>query len=120
MRTFLLFMTLLPAAFWYLTSSAMITQWLWSRYPAWLDELTHCSACSGFWWGNLISVGFSLAGAHPYPWYTAPLWGLCVMVVNPLITWAHTVTLRSAAAPAPAPDLPDTSPPETVDSVRNL
>lgn len=98
MFLFFLLLLTLPTAAWYLTSSATITKWLWSRYPAWLDELLHCAACSGFWWGTLISLGFSWANQHPYPWYTAPLWGLVVLVTNPLVATLHTRALTSAAS----------------------
>ena len=38
---------LICTALYYLGAHAAITQWLWSRYPKWLDELTMCAACAG-------------------------------------------------------------------------
>jgi hypothetical protein len=98
MFLFFLLLSILPTAAWYLTSSATITKWLWSRYPAWLDELLHCAACSGFWWGNLVSLGFTWANQHPYPWYTAPIWGLVVLVTNPMVAALHTRALTPATS----------------------
>lgn len=98
MFLFFLLLLLLPTAAWYLTSSAVITQWLWRRYPAWLDTFLHCTACSGFWWGMLVSLGFTYVHRHPYPWYTAPIWGLVVLVTNPLMADLHTRALTPTSA----------------------
>lgn len=47
---------LVTTTMYYLGARALITQWLWSRYPAWLDKLTLCAACSGFWYGLAIGA----------------------------------------------------------------
>lgn len=54
MTTILLY-ALVTATLYYLGARALITRWLWSRYPPWLDKLTICAACSGFWYG--LGVG---------------------------------------------------------------
>lgn len=46
---------LVTTTLWYLGARAVITRGLWSRYPTWLDRLTLCAACSGFWYG--LAVG---------------------------------------------------------------
>lgn len=99
MLFFFLCLALLPTALWYLGSSAVITHWLWSRYPKWLDKLMYCAACSGFWFGVVISAGFSAVREHPYPWYTAPLWGLVVLVTNPLVSALHKMALDRLGHP---------------------
>lgn len=86
---------LATVALFYLGSQAMITKWLWSRYPRWLDELAQCSACSGFWLGILVALagGFALdlpfAGLPAHAWYTPPIVGLCAIVWTPLIADLH-------------------------------
>lgn len=44
----LLLVSLVAAAF-YLGDRALITSWLWSRYPRWLAAQRSCPACAGFW-----------------------------------------------------------------------
>lgn len=48
---------LLSTSLFYLGSRALITRFLWSRYPRWLATFMDCPACVGFWWG----LGLSLA-----------------------------------------------------------
>lgn len=74
------------AALFYLGARAMITQWLWSRYPAWLDSLTSCAACVGFWWG-MITAGIGYIADVPFigstsPW-VIPIAGLMSMWWTP-------------------------------------
>lgn len=113
MLLFFLCLTLLPTACWYLSSSAVITRWLWSRYPAWLDKLMYCAACSGFWWGLLISLAFSAVKLHPYPWYTAPIWGLIVLVTNPLVGALHKMALDRLGHAEEAEEAAPAAPPLT-------
>ena len=76
----------------------MITQFLWSRYPAWLDGFMRCPACVGFWWGVLVGLmGFhweiqflGLTGQH---WLTVVLIGLCAIVWTPLLAYLHRKSL---------------------------
>lgn len=47
----------------YLLSRALITKFLWSRYPKKLDAFMSCASCLGFWLGLAIGIVFSrLAG----------------------------------------------------------
>lgn len=55
MSTVVLFALLTTAAH-YLGSRAMITKWLWSRYPPRLARFMDCAACSGFWYGLLFAA----------------------------------------------------------------
>lgn len=48
----------LSTAFYYLGSRAIITQWLWSRYPSKLATFMDCPACSGFWYGVILAIVF--------------------------------------------------------------
>lgn len=36
---------MLTTALYYLGARAMITKFIWSRYPKWLDKFMLCSAC---------------------------------------------------------------------------
>jgi hypothetical protein len=54
MTTIILY-PLVTTALFYLGSRAMITQRLWSRYPAWLASWADCAACSGAWYGALVA-----------------------------------------------------------------
>ena len=49
---------LLCASLFYLGSRALITSWLWRRYPRWLAVFLDCSACSGFWYGAALAFVF--------------------------------------------------------------
>ncbi len=48
--------SLIAASLHYLGSRAVITRWLWSRYPSWLASWTSCASCSGFWFGLAIAL----------------------------------------------------------------
>lgn len=73
-------------AFYYLGSRALVTRWLWSRYPSGFDAFMDCSACSGFWYGVIGAIA-----AHdylPFPtalWISAPLVGLVTLVTTPIL-----------------------------------
>jgi hypothetical protein len=64
--TFLLY-PLLTTMLYYLGARAMITQWLWSRYPARVDHFMMCAACSGVWYGAAVTAihGYGLNGWSP-------------------------------------------------------
>jgi hypothetical protein len=108
--TLLLYALLTPAAY-YLTVQAKITEWAWSRYPAWLTVFLHCSACSGFWWGVLAAVGLGrtldlpFLGLDAQAWYTPVLVGLCSIVWTPLVANAQVTALLQLGAP-PVDDQP--------------
>jgi hypothetical protein len=90
---------LLTVAFYYLLSRAMITRFLWSRYPKWLDYYTLCAACSGFLYG--IAVAFAIGWYRdmsflglPGRWWGTPLVvGLSSLVWTPVVARWHIQSL---------------------------
>ena len=87
---------ILGTVVWYLTSMAVITQALWSRYPEWLDNWTTCPARSGTWWcvGTSVALNREFLGfeARSLPGLVlAGLWGTFFV---PLFAWALTTCLR--------------------------
>lgn len=58
----LLLLWLLSTTLYYLGSRAMITSFLWSRYPLAFARFMDCPACSGFWYGWIIATSFVLVG----------------------------------------------------------
>jgi hypothetical protein len=80
---------LLTSSAFYLGSRAVITSWLWGRYPKRLARFMDCAACSGAWYG----AGFSyLANVLGYPssgplaeWWSPILVGLCSIVWTPIV-----------------------------------
>jgi uncharacterized membrane protein len=60
--TDLLVIAIVGAATFYLGHRALITRWLWSRYPAWLDRFMGCAACLGTWVGLACGGGFVADG----------------------------------------------------------
>jgi hypothetical protein len=95
METLLVY-ALLTSAMFYLGSRAVITQWLWSRYPPKLARWADCAACSGFWYGLIVGVTAKLlqngagdllqngAGILGEP-YSPIVIGLCSMVWTPIV-----------------------------------
>lgn len=84
----MLFLGILGAAFHYVTYRAMITRWLWSRYPRWLDALLSCAACSGFWVGGGLGLlararGYHLLGFEPQDWLLLPAAAAVTMILAP-------------------------------------
>lgn len=62
MKTLLLYALCTPGLY-YLGSRAVITSFLWNRYPAKLAGFMDCSACSGTWYGALVAyIGGYLLG----------------------------------------------------------
>jgi len=55
MEIMLVYALLTSAAF-YLGSRAMITRWLWSRYPPRFARFMDCAACTGFWYGLIAGI----------------------------------------------------------------
>jgi hypothetical protein len=98
--TTLLLYAILCAAAYYLLARALITKVLWSRYPAWLDRLMMCSACTGTWLG--LGCGFlgrwlelpllGLAPGHPFTIVAAAASG---MVLTPLLVYPLLLVLES-------------------------
>lgn len=81
---------LLSAAWFYLASRALITRWLWSRYPEPIGRFFDCAACSGFWYGLVLALalGSSLhltyLGLDLTRAYTWPLVALASIVTTPI------------------------------------
>lgn len=94
MQTLILYTILMGAAT-YLLTRAKVTEWLWSRYPDWLNNWLDCTACSGFWYG-LGCAGLGAAtnrpflGLDPQAWPTFFVVGLFGMMVNPIVAAVHT------------------------------
>ncbi len=90
MATLLLYV-LLSSAFFYLGSRALITRWLWSRYPAGLVGFMDCAACTGFWYGFLSALtlgrsqNLALFDLAADAWVTPPIVGLCTLVLTPIV-----------------------------------
>lgn len=55
---------IMATTFYYLGARALITKWLWSTYPEWLDSFMLCAACSGTWY--MLGVSWIL---------DRPFWG---------------------------------------------
>ena len=88
----LLLYSLLCAAMFYLGSRAMITQWLWSKYPPRFAAFMDCSACTGFWWGltwaSVLEVIPRLFKLSTPLWFTpiGPIYvGICMIVLTPIV-----------------------------------
>lgn len=105
---------LLTTALFYLFARAMITQFLWSRYPSWLDYYTSCSACSGFLYGVAVAVAIGWSQDLPFLglpgrfWMTPITIGLCSIVWTPLLADLHVRALYQLGTPTS-----DTTPTET-------
>jgi hypothetical protein len=85
----MVFLGIVGAAFHYITYRAMVTKWLWSRYPSWLDALMSCAACSGFWIGGGLGLlararGYGLLGMEPSDWLLLPAAAAVTMVLAPI------------------------------------
>jgi hypothetical protein len=107
-----LYVTLCAAAY-YLLARAKVTEWLWSRYPDWLDYWTSCAACAGFWYGlgcGLLGAQYDLAlfGLTPDHWLTIAAAAALGMVWTPVVAFAQVYSwvnlLPGADEPEPEPD----------------
>ena len=90
---------LLTAALYYLAARAQITSWLWSRYEKYprFDGFMSCAACSGFWYGAIVStlgylLDWTFIGAHA--WWTIPVVATCSIVWTPIISAMQEKALR--------------------------
>lgn len=113
---------LLTTAVYYLLAKAMITRWLWSKYPVWLDYYTSCAACSGFLYGVLVALvlGWPLdlpfLGLDGRAWWTPMLVGLGSMVWTPIIASWQIHGLISLGMVDPSSDLAQQSPAAPTDA----
>ncbi len=104
MNLLFLIAPLLTTALYHLGARAMITQPLWSRYPAWLDKVAQCAACSGFWYGVLIAVlgaVFNISFLGMTGWGMIPIVGLCSLVWTPLLAAKQEQALDYLTGGAP-------------------
>lgn len=89
--TLLVILPLLTSALFYLGSRAQITSWLWGRYPLGLARFMDCAACTGFWWGLILSLTLArherldLLAFAPFDPVTPLVTGLCSMVWTPIV-----------------------------------
>lgn len=96
----------ITTALFYLGSRAIVTSWLWSRYPKWLAYWADCAACSGTAYGALAIIGAHITDTWvlPVPWglgacILGPLLG---MIGTPLLAYLHQealIRLGSATEP---------------------
>lgn len=97
---------LLTAAIFYLGSRAVITSWIWSRYPRWLAMLADCAACSGFWAGLGVAwaLRFPFLGLDGHHWFTPVVVGLCSMIWTPLVAALHQHAMITLGSAIPDPE----------------
>lgn len=92
---------LLTAAIYHLGARALITHWLWSRYPDWLDSGARCPACSGFWYGIACGLLGILTGT-PFlgstAWWAIPIIGLASIIWTPIIAAAQEKAILAIGA----------------------
>lgn len=109
----LLLYPLLTTAMYYLLSQATITQFLWSRYPQWLDSYTSCAACSGTLYGAVVALAIGWTQELPFLglsgrfWMTPFVVAGASMVWTPLLADLHIAALLRLGSRAYA--LPPTS-----------
>lgn len=95
----LVLLAIVGAAAHFLLYRALVTRWLWSRYPAWIDSFFSCSACTGFWLGLGVGIYWHL---HARPSFTLPAGDPVVpivaaastMVLSPMVAWLQTWSLE--------------------------
>jgi hypothetical protein len=102
--TSLLLIALAGAAIHYLSYHALITHWLWSRYPLALDGLLSCAACSGTWVGlglayPLAEGGYPLLGLRELSASYFLLAAAAGMVLVPIVSALQLLAMRSMSAP---------------------
>lgn len=98
----ILFIVLITTALYYLGSRALITSWLWSRYPQRLARFMDCAACTGFWYG--LGVTLVLGSSVPFDvptWGVPIIVGLCSMVWTPLVAALMQIALERLGSVVP-------------------
>lgn len=100
---------LITAAMFYLGSRAKITEFAWSRYPASVTSFMDCAACTGFWYGLLVSLVLQVeVGTLPVKeWYAPLVIGLCSMVWTPIVAYLMDTSLYRLGSVAPSASFSD-------------
>jgi hypothetical protein len=117
--TALILYPILCATFFYLLSRAVVTSWLWTRYPRWLAAFLDCASCSGTWIGLILAIVgghvydldfLGLDGESPSTW---PVVALCSTLWTPLVAALHQKALEFLGTAIMAdPETPPMSIPE--------
>ena len=103
---------ILTTCMYYLGSRALLTEAIWSRYPKWLDALTLCAACSGFWYGMIVAFGLGWYLDVPFLMLPGRLWctpivvGLFSIVTTPILAERHIRALSETSPPMDKDDAP--------------
>lgn len=84
MQPLVIYALLTTAAF-YLGSRAVITRFLWSRYPPAFARFMDCAACSGFWYGLIAAGALDLGPANVPPAARPVVIALCSAVWTPIV-----------------------------------
>ena len=104
-ETLILYALVTPALY-YLGSQALITQWLWGRYPHRVDTFMSCAACSGTWYGVALAlVGWwqrwPFLGLPPRSVLTVALVGLASCFWTPVLARKMLDSLLYAHSESP-------------------
>ena len=112
-------------AAYYLGSRAKVTEFLWKRYPAWLDKFMLCAACVGFWFGAAAALAIGWYLDVPFLvlpgrlWLTPVVVALSSLVWTPWLAAKHLAALETTSPPAvdysPAAYGTDASPTKAAD-----
>lgn len=98
----IVFVALLTAGLYYLGSRALITSWLWSRYPKRFARFMDCAACTGFWYGLGVTLVLGASVPFDVPTWSAPIIvGLCSMVWTPLVAALMQIALERLGSAVP-------------------
>lgn len=100
MLTTIVLYPMLTTVLYYLGYHALVTQWLWKRYPAWLNTWMACPACIGTWYGAAVALAFGFGFALPFLGLPARSGWTVVSVAlascfwTPPLAWLHLAALR--------------------------
>lgn len=114
---------LVTAALFYLGARAQITSFLWSRYPARLDALMSCAACSGFWYGlagGAIGYAFDVSFIGSTSPWAVLIAGAMSIVWTPIVAAKMERALTELSGATSAEDAPynlPLPPPPSMDNV---
>lgn len=117
MATLILYALLTTAAY-YLAFRAMITRFLWERYPPWLSYYLGCPSCSGFLYGGLVALAIGWTQELPFLglegrfWATPVVVGMGSMVWTPILAEIHIRALLQLGVADPRGDIAVDQPPE--------